>query len=152
NILVTATGLGGGIYPSGATVVNDKAGHCLQVNRTIHVSTFGGSELGSIVDMLVLEISQQEEVVKNVECISEYLRAGLEYIKQQNKFFTDIRQMGVVMGLEFNHPEEAKYVMRSLYKHGVWARYSTLDPRILQFKPGLLCDKEYCDELLLRRE
>lgn len=152
DILVTAKGLGGGIYPIGATVVNEKAGYWLKENGTIHVSTFGGSELGCIVAMKVLEISQREEVVKNVEFISEYLRAGLDSIKQQNKFFTDIRQIGVVMGLEFNHPEGAKYVMRSLYKHGVWARYSTLDPRILQFKPGLLCDREYCDELLLRME
>jgi acetylornithine/succinyldiaminopimelate/putrescine aminotransferase len=56
------------------------------------------------------------------------------------------------MGLVFNHPEGAKHVMRFLYENGVWAIYSMLDPCVLQFKPGLLCDKEYCDELLSRVE
>ena len=27
-----------------------------------------------------------------------------------------------------------------------------LDPRVLQFKPGLLCDKALCDDILARME
>ena len=57
---------------------------------------------------------------------------------------------GVVMGLEFNHPEGAKYVMRHLYRTGVWAIFSTLDPRVLQYKPGLLMTPELSEELLER--
>ena len=63
-----------------------------------------------------------------------------------------IRQNGVVIGLEFNHPEGAKYVMRHLYENGVWAIFSTLDPRVLQFKPGVLLKPEIVDELLDRTE
>ena len=56
------------------------------------------------------------------------------------------------MGLEFDHPEGAKYVMRQLYRTGVWAIFSTLDPRVLQYKPGLLMTPELCEELLERTE
>ena len=45
-----------------------------------------------------------------------------------------------MIGLEFDHPEGAKFVMRELYENGVWAIFSTLDPRVLQFKPGLLLE------------
>ena len=38
--------------------------------------------------------------------------------------------------------------MQHLYQNGVWAIYSQLDPSVLQFKPGVLVTKEYCDELL----
>ena len=38
--------------------------------------------------------------------------------------------------------------MQHLYDNGVWAIYSQLDPSVLQFKPGILATKEYCDELL----
>jgi len=54
--------------------------------------------------------------------------------------------LGVVFGVEFNHSEGAKFVTQTLYKNGVWAIFSMLDNRVLQFKPGLLCDKQYCDE------
>jgi hypothetical protein len=40
--------------------------------------------------------------------------------------------------------------MRWLYRNGVWAIYSALDPRALQFKPGILVDRELCDEILNR--
>lgn len=153
DILVTSKGFSGGIYPIAATIVNEQAGKWMLEDGFAHISTFGGSELGCIVAMKVLEITQREEVKQNVHYISNYLREGLEIIKNQHSnFFADIRQLGVVMGLEFNHPEGAKYVMQSLYENGVWAIYSMLDPRVLQFKPGLLCDKEYCDNLLTRLE
>ena len=54
------------------------------------------------------------------------------------------------MGLEFGHPQGAKYVMKRLYENGVWAIFSTLDPRVLQFKPGLLMTPELCGGLLDR--
>ena len=40
--------------------------------------------------------------------------------------------------------------MRACYENGIWAIYSALDPRALQFKPGLLCDRELCDDILDR--
>jgi acetylornithine/succinyldiaminopimelate/putrescine aminotransferase len=55
-----------------------------------------------------------------------------------------------VIGLEFDHPEGAKFVMRELYENGVWAIFSTLDPRVLQFKPGLLLSSQLCDDVLDR--
>jgi acetylornithine/succinyldiaminopimelate/putrescine aminotransferase len=54
------------------------------------------------------------------------------------------------MGLEFDDPQGAKIVMRHLYEHGVWAIFSTLDPRVLQFKPGILLGPDLVEEILDR--
>ena len=67
-------------------------------------------------------------------------------------WFTGIRQDGLVMGLEFGHPQGAKFVMKRLYENGVWAIFSTLDPRVLQYKPGILLAPALCEELLERTE
>jgi acetylornithine/succinyldiaminopimelate/putrescine aminotransferase len=67
-------------------------------------------------------------------------------------WFVGIRQDGLVMGLEFDHPEGAKLVMREFYANGIWAIFSTLDPRVLQFKPGLLMSPDLVDEALDRTE
>ena len=56
------------------------------------------------------------------------------------------------MGLEFDYPEGAKPVMKHLYEHGIWAIFSTLDPRVLQYKPGILQGPELVDETLDRTE
>jgi hypothetical protein len=59
-------------------------------------------------------------------------------------------QKGLVMGLEFNHPEGAVHVSRALYEHGIWAMFSSLDKRVLQFKAGLLLSVALCQEILDR--
>jgi acetylornithine/succinyldiaminopimelate/putrescine aminotransferase len=88
-----------------------------------------------------------------VHYISDFIGRGLRDIQATYPdWFVGIRQNGVVMGLEFAHPEGAKVVMRHLYDGGVWAIFSTLDPRVLQFKPGILMRPELCEDLLDRTE
>lgn len=150
DILVTAKGLSGGIYPITATVMIPEAAGWMDEYGFAHIATFGGSELGCCVALKTLEIVTRPETKDNVHFVARYLREGLERIRAENSdFFTGIRQSGLVMGLEFGvHPEGAMPVMKHVYRHGVWAIFSALDPRVLQFKPGLLCDRTICDEIL----
>jgi acetylornithine/succinyldiaminopimelate/putrescine aminotransferase len=87
----------------------------------------------------------------SVHRIADAVARGLGAIRDSHLgWFTGIRQNGVVLGLEFGHPQGARHVTRELYETGVWAIFSTLDPRVLQFKPGLLMSPELVDELLGR--
>ena len=153
DIMVIGKGITGGMYPISCCVTSPRAGSWLQEDGFAHMSTAGGAELGCIVALKVLEITQRSEVRSMVRYISDYLRSGLDEIQAlYPDFFAGIRQHGVVMGLEFNHPEGAKPVMRRLYENGVWAIFSTLDPRVLQFKPGILMTQSLCEDLLCRVE
>jgi acetylornithine/succinyldiaminopimelate/putrescine aminotransferase len=148
---VTGKGLSGGIYPIAAVVVSEKAGKWLSEDGFGHMSSFGGAELGCLAAAKVLEICARPETRSQVHYISAYLAGGLRQVQQNYPdFFTGIRQRGIVMGLEFNHDQGAVYVMKHLYQNGVWAIFSTLDKRVLQYKPGLLIDREMCDEMLTR--
>lgn len=151
DMLVTGKGLSGGIYPIAAVVVNEQAGKWLSEDGFGHMSSFGGAELGCLAAAKVLEICSRPETRSQVHYISAYLANGLRQVQQNYPdFFTGIRQRGIVMGLEFNHDQGAVYVMKHLYQNGVWAIFSTLDKRVLQYKPGLLIDREMCDEMLTR--
>ena len=153
DIMVIGKGITGGMYPISCCVTSPRAGSWLQEDGFAHMSTAGGAELGCIVALKVLEITQRPEVRSMVRYISDYLRSGLDEIQTlYPDFFVGIRQHGVVMGLEFDHPEGAKPVMRRLYENGVWAIFSTLDPRVLQFKPGILMTQSLCEDLLRRVE
>lgn len=153
DIMVIGKGVTGGMYPISCCVVNERAGQWLKQDGFAHMSTAGGAELGCIVALKVLEITQRPEVASMVRYISDFIRAGLDDIQAlYPDFFTGIRQNGVIMGLEFNDPEGAKPVMRHLYANGVWAIFSTLDPSVLQFKPGILMTQELSEDLLRRVE
>lgn len=153
DILVTGKGISGGLYPIACVAVTEESGKWLKQDGFGHISTMGGAELGCIVAMKVLEITQRPQVVSMVRYIADFIRAGLDGIRAlYPDFFIGIRQHGVVMGLEFDHPQGAKPVMKHLYRNGVWAIFSALDPRVLQFKPGILMSQAMCEETLARVE
>jgi acetylornithine/succinyldiaminopimelate/putrescine aminotransferase len=151
DILVTGKGISGGMYPIACVLVNERSAGWLTEDGFGHISTFGGAELGCIAALKALEISSRTETRSMVHYIADFVGRGLRDIQATYPdWFTGIRQNGVIFGLEFNHPQGAKYVMKSLYEHGVWAIFSTLDPRVLQYKPGILLKPEVAEELLDR--
>ncbi len=151
DMLVTGKGISGGIYPIAVVVANERSAAWLKEDGWGHMSSFGGAELGCIAAHKVLEICARPETRSQCHYVAHYLRQGLNQIQKNHPdFFVGVRQRGLIMGLEFNHPEGAVHVMRSCYENGIWAIYSALDPRALQFKPGLLCDRELCDDILNR--
>ena len=151
DILVTSKGFSGGFIQSLLLWLTNALGLGLMKMAGDTCPHLEGAELGCIAAAKVLEISTRPEVRSMVHYISRYMRKGLEQLKETySEFFIGIRQRGVVMGLEFNHPEGAIHVMKALFKNGVWAIFSSLDPKVLQFKPGILVDKELCDEILNR--
>jgi acetylornithine/succinyldiaminopimelate/putrescine aminotransferase len=153
DIIVTGKGLSGGVYPITAALLSDRAARWLDEDGFGHISTFGGAELGCVAAIKTLEITTRPEVRSMVHYISDIFDVGLRRIQSDYPdWFIGIRQNGVVIGLEFDHPEGAKFVMRELYENGVWAIFSTLDPRVLQFKPGLLLSRDLCEDVLDRLE
>lgn len=153
DIIVTGKGLSGGMYPITAAMLNERAAQWLNQDGFGHISTFGGAELGCVAAIKTLEITTRPEVRSMVHYIADVFAVGLRRIQSDYPdWFVGIRQNGVVIGLEFNHPEGAKFVMRELYENGVWAIFSTLDPRVLQLKPGLLLSRDLCDDVLDRME
>jgi acetylornithine/succinyldiaminopimelate/putrescine aminotransferase len=141
------------MYPITAALLNERAAQWLSQDGFGHISTFGGAELGCVAAIKTLEITTRPEVRSMVHYIADIFGEGLRRIQSDYPdWFVGIRQNGVVIGLEFNHPEGAKFVMRELYENGVWAIFSTLDPRVLQLKPGLLLSRDLCEDVLDRLE
>ncbi len=153
DILVSGKGISGGMYPVSVVLATEAAAAWLTEDGFAHMSTFGGAELGCVAALKTLEITTRPEVRSMVHYIAGVFTTGLARIQAEYPdWFTGVRQDGLVMGLEFGHPQGAKSVMKRLYENGVWAIFSTLDPRVLQYKPGILLTPALCEELLERTE
>ena len=121
DIFVCGKGLGGGIYPISACLVTEECGGWLVEDGAAHISTSGGAELGCLVGHHVLEMLQRPEVISNVHFVAEFFARGMaEMMRRHSDIFVGVRQRGVVLGLEFDHPEGAVAVSRALYENGVW--------------------------------
>jgi acetylornithine/succinyldiaminopimelate/putrescine aminotransferase len=153
DIIVSAKGIGGGLYPLGVVLLSERAGRWLTEDGFGHISTGGGGELGCIVALKVVEMCGRPEVAESVRYLSDYYARALSDLKARHgDFVRGIRQNGLVIGIEFDHPQGAKFVSRALYEKGVWAIFSTLDPSVLQFKPGAIQSPTQAADVMARFE
>ena len=150
DILITGKGLSGGLYPISAVVMTREVGAWLRERGWAHVSTFGGSEIGCHVASTVLDLCSSAASLANARTISEYLATGLTELQARRPALVAVQRKGLVMGLVTSHPAGGMLLSAALYRHGVWAMFAGFDPSVLQFKPGLLIDEPYCDQLLQR--
>ena len=150
DILITGKGLSGGLYPVSAAVLSAEVGGWLADDGWGYVSTFGGAQPGCAVGCKALEICADPATLDNVRAIADYLRSGLEDIRNRRPFLCDIQQCGLVIGLRFDAPDGGMQMTGALYQQGLWAMFASFDPSVLQFKPGLLVDRAYCDDALQR--
>jgi acetylornithine/succinyldiaminopimelate/putrescine aminotransferase len=152
DMLVTGKGLAGGLYPVGCVVMTKQVGTWLQDNGWGYVSTFGGSEIGCRIASRALDITTAQGTQDLVNDNAAYMRAGLDSLQDRYPYLTDIRQLGVIFGLGFNHEMGGMLMARALFEHGLWAMFAGFDRSYLQFKLGLLVDRAYCDEALEKLE
>ena len=152
DILVTAKGLSGGMYPIAAAVMSEQVAGWLQEYGWGHVSTFGGAEIGCRVALKVLEITTRPQTQASVTGLIERFDSGLTEVRAREPYLTEVRQTGLVIGLRVEHPDGAVYLQQELFALGLWAIASGFDQSVLQFKPGLLLDEQSADAALERLE
>ena len=93
------------MYPISAVLVSEPRAGWLTEDGFAHISTFGGAELGCVAALKTLEITSRPEVRSMVHYIADLSPAGCARSRRSYPdWFTGIRQNGVVMGLEFDHP------------------------------------------------
>ncbi len=149
DILVTGKGLSGGLYPIAATCYRAELNAFLHENPFIHVSTFGGAEVGCAVALKVLEISAEPAFLDRVNELADRLAGGFEQLQARYpETLVEVRQLGLMIGLVFPDESCGPFMTRLLFDQGVLAIYANNDPRVLQFLPPLIMDELEAEEAL----
>ena len=139
DILVTGKGLSGGIYPITATLYSDRLDAFLHANPFIHISTFGGSEVGCFVALEVLDILQEPGFLGHVRDMAGLFEAGFsKLIVKYPKVLVEIRQRGLMMGLKLANPYYGPWMTVAGFQAGLLAIYANHDPSVLQVLPPLI--------------
>ena len=151
DILFTAMGLSGGLYPIFGCLVNGQAGEWLNVDGPADISTAGRAELGCVMARKVIEILHRPETITSVGTFTACFQAAMADMMLRNcDIFTGVHQLGVSPGLEFDDPQETVHVSSARYEPGLWEIFAPLDERVLQSKPGVLLSPEMCAEIIER--
>lgn len=153
DILVIGKGLSGGIYPMTATCFKAEYETVFHEDPFIHVSTFGGAEVGCPVALKVLQLSSDAEFLENVQELAEIFFQGFEKLKlKYPKILVGFRQSGLMMGIEMVNEHCGPVFTRAAYDAGFLSVYASNNPRVSQLLPPLNIQKSLAFEILERTD
>lgn len=149
DILVMGKGMSGGIYPMAATSYREELNAFMHANPFIHVSTFGGAEVGCAVARAVLELTADPGFLKQINDLAGRFASGFEQLRERYpETLVDVRQLGLMIGLVFPDETCGPLMTKLMYEEGVLAIYANNDQRVLQFLPPLITDVIEAEEIL----
>jgi len=151
DIMVIGKGLSGGIYPMTATCFKEKYESVFHEDPFIHVSTFGGAEVGCPVALKVLEISSNPSFLKSVNDMATIFFNGFEELKEKHpEILIGLRQSGLMMGIEMVNDLCGPIFTKAAFNAGLLSVYAANDSRAAQLLPPLTIDRTLTDEILFR--
>jgi putrescine aminotransferase len=149
DVLVTAKGLSGGIYPITATVYSDRLNAFLDENPFIHVSTFGGSEVGCYAALEVLDILEEDGFLRHVREMADVFREGFRELEDKHPTtLVEARQRGLMMGLKMTNDFCGPLMTLAGFRHGILTIYANNDTSVSQILPPLIIEEEQAREVL----
>ncbi len=149
DIMTVAKSLGGGIYPISATIFKEEINDFFIPHPFVHLSTFGGSDLGCIVALATIDYIIKHDLPGNAEKMGQRFRTGFDtLLAQYPELLLEVRQKGLMMGLQYTNDSIGPRMTRKLSDRGVLAVYTGNDPSICRFMPPLVITAPEVDEVL----
>jgi 4-aminobutyrate aminotransferase len=104
DIITSAKGLGNGV-PLGITVATEEVANKYP---GLTFSTFGGNPVSMAAALAVIKVIEDDDLRTNAREVGNYLRQGLEGLKEKHPVIGDVRGMGLMQGLELVKDRETK--------------------------------------------
>jgi putrescine aminotransferase len=151
DIMTLAKSLGGGIYPISATVYRAALEDFVYMNPFVHLSTFGGADLGCVVALEVLDVLVEERIPEHAAAMGARLMAGLQALADgHGDVVREVRGLGLMVGVEYADDSYGPRMSRALAAEGVIAIFSANRPAVMRLMPPLVVTEHDVDLLLER--
>ena len=144
--LITGKGLSGGIYPITATLLTKELHEVLdsETNPFVHISTYGGAELGCVAARAVLDVVGAPGFLEHVNLLSVRFASELAPLP------FELRRRGLFMGLRFGSEPDALGALLRILQQGVFCFPAGNDRSVLQFLPPLILSADAASDLIER--
>ena len=149
DILVLGKGMSSGIYPMSATCYRPFLQSFFDADPFVHLSSFGGSDLGSTVCLAMLNEVSRPEFLARVNALGDRFAAGLSQLREAHPdVMIGFRQKGLMIAVLMADRRCGPAMTRALGERGVLALFANYDPSVLQVMPPLVITPEEIDIVL----
>ncbi len=137
DLISLAKGIGNG-FPMGAVLISPEFTPVYGQLGT----TFGGNHLACTAALAVLDVIEKENLVQNAAEVGEYLIDKLKEFAKTQPHITEVRGLGLMIGIEFDMPIKEIRTNLVYEQHCFTGAAST---NILRLLPPLCFSKAECD-------
>ena len=149
DLLVLGEALGAGVFPIAATLLRRDVNRFLEAHPLIHLSTFGGSDLGCRVALAALEAYEGERIWDRAARAGARLREGLEMLRSRHPGSPAIvTGRGLLLSLDLGGAARAVAFCRAAADAGLLVRPQRLTPRAVLLAPSLRVTDEELTAIL----
>jgi len=147
DIMTLAKALGGGVMPIGAFIGTPEVWEAMfRENPLMHSSTFGGNPLACRAAIAAIHATRFRDLPGRAVKLGEYFIGKLRQIKDKHpKALTEVRGLGLMIGVEFTHEDIGELTIGGLARRGVIAAYTLNNPKVIRFEPPLIISEQEID-------
>jgi len=142
DLMCLAKGAAGGV-PIGITVGREDVMRALDEGS--HGSTFGGNPLAMAAAVAAINVILDERLPDRAARMGERLRRGLERLVTGSGEASEVRGMGLMIGLKLRRPVAGEVVLKAL---GEGVLVLTAGPSVVRFLPPLVIAEEQVDRVV----
>jgi acetylornithine/succinyldiaminopimelate/putrescine aminotransferase len=144
DILVTAKALGGGM-PLGAFIGRPEIMKTLSADPPLsHVTTFGGHPVSCAAGLAAIEVLIKGKLAERAAKKGRTLMRGLKNITK-DAGVREVRGKGLLIGLEFDHPDLARRFVLACRKAGLLLGWTLHSDVIVRLAPPLVITRKELD-------
>ncbi|MFA5785990.1 MAG: aminotransferase class III-fold pyridoxal phosphate-dependent enzyme [Actinomycetota bacterium] len=149
DIMISAKGLSGGLFPMSATLYRDELDPFPHDNPFIHLSTFGGAELGCRAALKTIEILRRPGFLSHVNAMAGIFKEGFASLKGKHPgVVIEAPQRGLMMGLRMVNEMCGPLMSVAGFEHGIFTVYANNDHSVSQIIPPLIISEEESRQVL----
>lgn len=150
DLIIAGKGLSGGYAPISALIGRAEVMDSLDPAQQIF--TYTGHGPSAAAALRVIQIIQEENIIKNAEVVGDHLLAGLNSaVKKYPGIFVEARGRGLMQGLEINMEinkiANKTFAFRCLEK-GIYFGYFGPDQNVIRIEPPLTLSIDEADTII----
>jgi diaminobutyrate-2-oxoglutarate transaminase len=97
DVVVSSKGIGGG-HPVSVILYHERLDGW---KPAAHTGTFRGNQLAFAAGAAQIRLMERDDVLGNVRDVGAHLRDGLRRLQERHGFISDVRGLGLMLGVEF---------------------------------------------------
>jgi acetylornithine/N-succinyldiaminopimelate aminotransferase len=140
DVTTLAKPIAGGL-PMGAMLCTESAAKAFTPG--MHGTTFGGGPLACAVASTVIDTIRDTGLLEHIREVGGYFKSKLEALAVENKCITEVRGLGLMLGMELDSAELAQIVAKQMMERRIIVNRTS--ENVIRFLPPYILQRKHVD-------